>query len=72
MQRIMSVGSILFLIGLMPTARAADAAWTCMKDGKAIEVKGDTAKDKKKACDAAKGEWTKSKSKESHSGGGGW
>jgi hypothetical protein len=72
MLKILLVGPIFFLISLSQTALGSDAKWACVKDGKAIEIKGDTAKEKKEACETAKGKWTKDETKKEHAHGGGW
>ena len=58
--------SLLFFIvvGLSSTVFASEAKWVCMKDAKALEVKGATADAKKAACTTASGTWTEEKVKE--------
>ncbi|MBC7713207.1 MAG: hypothetical protein H7177_07705 [Rhizobacter sp.] len=43
---------------------ANDTKWVCMKDGKAAEVKGEKAEQKKAACEAVKGQWMEAKAEE--------
>jgi hypothetical protein len=72
MLKILLAGPVFFLVSLSQTTLASDANWTCVKDGKTIEVKGGSAKEKKEACEAAKGKWTKEQAKKERAGGGGW
>jgi hypothetical protein len=62
----LSIGSAAFGAG-------ADRG-SCMKDGKAVTVKGETAEEKKQACEEVeKGKWTEGKEKpKKASSGGGW
>ncbi len=50
--------AILFVI-LTALSMPAFAAspWVCMKDGKAVKIKGKGAKKKKKKCEAQGGTW---------------
>lgn len=52
---------------------ANESTWICMKDGKAIEVKGETVDKKKAACEASSGLWTEEKAQAQSAGkGAGW
>ncbi len=48
---------------------AQEAKWNCMKDGKAVEVKGENDLKKKAACEALKGTWSEEEKAKQQSAG---
>ncbi len=66
--------NLLFMLALVFSTSlfASEAKWVCMKDGKTIEVKGETVEMKKLACETEKGSWIEEKVKQSAGKGAGW
>jgi hypothetical protein len=52
--------AIVFLTALT-SVHAKEATWSCTKDGKTIEVKGEKPKEKQASCEAAQGVWAEVK-----------
>lgn len=62
---------VLVLVASLSISCSTHAArWVCMKDGKNVNVQGETDENKKAACEADKGTWTEEK--QSAGKGAGW
>lgn len=63
---------ILIALGFSGALFANGPTLVCMKEGKNVEVNGDTVEKKKAACEAEKGQWVEEKPKQSAGKGAGW
>lgn len=52
---------IIAFLSVLTSVNAKEPTWTCTKDGKAVEVKGEKAKDKQVACESIKGVWAEAR-----------
>lgn len=62
----------LIVLGFSTFAFSAETQMACTKEGKVIEVKGDSVELKKIACEAEKGTWGEVKPVQKAGSGAGW